>query len=150
MMALKTVICLNERHSNSELTHSAKLRLFHSWLSEEHKIPEAMKAVVSKELKKLGMPQKVAELAKLNEAFLKEHADSLAHYKQYLKVKNKILGEKVSDADVKIAVGVLQKDTQRNLRLAVTIDLMKKLGDAKLFKDECAKHFPNADAFKTE
>ena len=148
MMALKSVVCLNERHPNFEQTHVAKMRLFQSWFQEEHKIAESLLPLVKKELKKLGLPNAEGDLVKLNEAYMTGNAKSLAHLLQYLKVKAKVLKQPLAGADVKTAVKVLQADAKKQYNIQIAEKIYKRLPSADDFKNACSKEFKYATAFQ--
>ena len=92
-LALKSLICLSEKHSSFPKTHSSKLRFFSQWATlDEPKQKAAFSdekifSVSVQELKTLGFG---SDLNSLNEKFLKDNSKDLASVYEFIKMRQEL------------------------------------------------------------
>ena len=158
--ALKSAICLKERHAASPRTTASLVKLFNKWLSmtDEEKIKacgdERILAVAASELVALGCPASAAELKgwyAANRAPSTERTLEECH--EHIKLNWRVLAEAPAAAWADLAVEALNTNPQKTLNVWEVIKVhqtLKKAGldaGAESYKAKAKELFPLARYF---
>ena len=157
LLALKSLICLVERHPESPKIVAAKVRFFKHLLSlseEERKkaIPdERLYSVALSEVAALAGPTNAEGLEKLAEEFKAKVAKDMAGINEYIKLRMKVLpkgGEKYED----LAVAALSAETSPNAKIHVAENLYRRVlktgAKGEAFKAKAKALFKYAATFQ--
>lgn len=160
MLALKSLICLVEKHPSYAKTHSMKIRFFDHWIRlDESKRQEVvgdarLLPIIRAEIEALGCPKDAKTLEALNEDFLKANPSSIENVQEYIKVRQRFFGDKDASKFETLAVTALTGDSQKAGKVYRAADLHRRLVKAgakgNTFKTKAREQYKHSTYFQEE
>ena len=158
-LALKSLICLHERHPESPKLLSAKVRFFKHWLSltEEQRTKdfgdEKLYQVSLQELKSIGIPDKVEDLEKLVSEALPQAKTTIENANEYIKLRMKVVSNAAENGSKfqEIALAALENDANKGEKVKKAENLLRRIvksgSDGESFKAKAKAEYKYATAF---
>jgi hypothetical protein len=123
---------LRENHSDYHKTHEATIKFLSKWETiksikegEEGAINPLSAEIIKDQLKALKLDGK--KLSNLNEDFMKAHPSSIPAFLSYLRIKIKVIKEKINNDIEKKAITALTSDKNLGFHLEEAVNLHKLL-----------------------
>lgn len=118
-MALKSLLCLVERHPTYHKTIPSKVKFFSHWLqlTEAQRLneikDERLYQVVVDEVKNLGCPASLKDLEAIAEGILKQDRNQIENVTEYIKLSQNFFKDPQPEKFEQLTIQALSEDKDR-------------------------------------